>query len=323
MQIEPKIAIIGASGFVGANLLNGLVKNNLNAHGFARSQSPWRIEAFQLENHYSYIGKSLNQTLKAYNPNVVINAATHGAYSFQQDEKSIIDSNLEVVNEIVNWAKETSIQLIHLGTSSEYGANSNRPLETSLCEPNSKYAEAKLETTLLLKSAYDLFGLKSTVLRLYSIYGPLEDPSRLMPTLVNKIINDEKITLTDSEVSRDFIYIQDLLDLIGELIKRHKEMSGFEIYNVASGKKTTMGDLGGILNELFPSNKGISFGYPMRNWDLKDWVGNPEKILRKYDWKSSISITEGMMKLMEFYLVNDNQKYLQTSFSERKNDKQK
>ena len=60
----------------------------------------------------------------------------------------------------------------------------------------------------------------------------------------------------------------------------------------------------------------------MRNWDLKEWVGNPEKILRKYGWKSSISLTEGMMKLMEFYLVNDNQKYLQTAFSKRKNDKQ-
>jgi dolichol-phosphate mannosyltransferase len=129
MQIEPRIAIIGASGFVGANLLNNLVKKNISVHGFARSQSPWRIKAFHLENYHSHIGDSLNQTLRAYNPNVVINAATHGAYSFQHDESLINASNLEVIKEIVNLAKEISFQIIHLGTSSEYGVNSNRPLE--------------------------------------------------------------------------------------------------------------------------------------------------------------------------------------------------
>jgi dolichol-phosphate mannosyltransferase len=320
MQIEPRIAIIGASGFVGANLLNNLVKKNISVHGFARSQSPWRIKAFHLENYYSHIGDSLNQTLKAYSPNVVINTATHGAYSFQHDESLIIASNLEVIKEIVNLAKEISFQIIHLGTSSEYGVNSNRPLETSLCEPNSKYAEAKLDTTLELKSANDLLGIKSTVLRLYSIYGPLEDPSRLVPTLIDKIIHSESIKLTDPEVSRDFVYINDLCELIEVIIKRQSESSGFGIYNVASGIKTTMGGLARIMTELFPNNKGIEFGYPMRDWDLKEWVGNPVKILHEYGWETSTTLSEGIMKVMEFYSVNDNQKYLDSAFSKRIND---
>lgn len=320
MLSHPKIAIIGASGFIGANLLDYFVKKNIDAHGFARSQSPWRIDAFQLENKYSNIRNNLTQMINEFNPTVIINTATHGAYSFQQDENSITNSNLEVIKEVVKWSKGKKVQIIHLGTSSEYGINSNRPHESSLCEPNSKYANAKLATTLELQSANKLFGIKSTVLRLYSIYGPLEDSSRLMPTLVNKIMNSESITLTNPTVSRDFVYIQDLFELIDGLIEEKNNTKDFEIYNIASEKKTTMEDLARTLTQIFPSKIDITFSYPMRNWDLKEWVGNSGKIFHEYGWKSSITLTEGIIKLMEFYLVSDNKKYLGTDYSKQQND---
>jgi dolichol-phosphate mannosyltransferase len=141
-----------------------------------------------------------------------------------------------------------------------------------------------------------------------------------VPTLINKIIHSESIKLTDPEVSRDFVYINDLCELIEVIIKRQNESSGFGIYNVASGVKTTMGGLASIMTKLFPNNNGIEFGYPMRDWDLKEWVGNPEKILHEYGWETSTTLSEGIMKVMEFYSVNDNQKYLDSAFSKRIND---
>ena len=84
--------------------------------------------------------------------------------------------------------------------------------ETDLLEPNSYYAVAKGAQTLLCQHVAKAEQRPITTFRLFSVYGPFEEPSRLIPTLVRLCLEGRNLTLVDPETARDFVYIDDVVD---------------------------------------------------------------------------------------------------------------
>lgn len=316
MGITDKVAIIGGSGFIGAMFLNFLQKNSIDCRGFSRSENPWRINAFDLNKFYEQTN-DIKESLEGFNPNIIINAATHGAYSFEENIQEIYYSNIKLINKIIDWSRNKDVLIIHLGTSSEYGLNSNAPSENAKCIPNSEYAKAKLEVTEILSNSHAKLGQKSLILRLYSVYGPLEDPSRLVPTLVRKIKTNAQIEFANQNISRDFIYINDLNNLIMKVINFDKNKLSFEIFNIATGVKTTLEQVATIIKGY--GKNPITYSYPKRKWDLENWLGNPTKANKFFDWKFETTFGEGLQKMINFYSLKNNEKYLDLRYSKVNN----
>ncbi len=87
-----------------------------------------------------------------------------------------------------------------------------RRMRTEAPAPNSSYAVAKVAATLLCRQLSEQHGLRMRTLRLYSVYGPWEDPRRLMPTLAAYGMRGELPPLVDPETARDFVHVEDVLD---------------------------------------------------------------------------------------------------------------
>ena len=118
--------------------------------------------------------------------------------------------NVRATEALLEAARATGSRLVNAGTSSEYGLTGPRPRPKTECvEPNSHYAVTKVSATHLCRLAAATHAQHAVTLRLYSIYGPWEEPGRLMPTLVERAIAGGWPPLVDPETARDFVWVED------------------------------------------------------------------------------------------------------------------
>jgi nucleoside-diphosphate-sugar epimerase len=139
-----------------------------------------------------------------------------------------------------------------------------------------------------------------------------------MPAVIRGIIKGEWPSFTDQKISRDFIYIEDICNLIIKLIQNQdkKSEAQFNIYNVGSGTKTTIGDLIKTLELEFAMPKiGIS-NFPKRKWDIENWYANIDRVSNDIDWRPTFDLKTGLSKMRDWYLIADNVKYLNDEYSE-------
>ena len=318
---DSKILVIGASGFIGAGVYECLTKLNYDVYGLGRKTQPWRISPSFRNKYFSTEKNEIMEVLDRIKPELILNFAANGAYSFQSKFEDIVSSNLIMLEQIAKWSIENRTFLIHAGSSSEYGINSAGPSENSQASPNSLYAITKLAGSQLLEF-YSKIGLGCVVLRLYSVYGPREDASRLMPAVMRGIINKEWPSFTDPLVSRDFIYIEDVFDLLIQIIQsiNSDSLGTFEIFNVGSGKATTIKDLIEILQVEFGMPEKVKSSFPKREWDIENWFANIEKVRNTYNWDVQYDLKTGLSKMRDWYLTDSNVMYLSSEHTEKTND---
>src|SRR4029077_14509949 len=118
-------------------------------------------------------------------PRTVFNCIAYGAYSFETDGELILRTNLMSTHTLLERLSQSHLAAyIHARSWSEYGENAAGPDEQAFLAVNSEYAVSKAACPHLIHFYGKQHGLPAANLRLYSVYGPLEDPSRLMPQIV-------------------------------------------------------------------------------------------------------------------------------------------
>ena len=311
---DKRIVVLGATGFVGSNVFKHLLEKNNNAFALVRNLDNWRLDEGMLKKSKNISNQKIDALLDELKPELIINSIANGGYSFQKNLNEMIFSNIEIIDTIAKWALKNNSSIIHFGSSSEYGSNSQGPKENDRENPNSHYAITKLAGTHIL-SNYAKQGLKSVVLRLYSVYGPKEDSSRLMPNIVRGMLFNKWPKFTNLNISRDFIYVEDVCNLVEKLVNKIDGLNNFEIFNVGTGIKTTLGDLAEICEEYF-NMPAVETGYASRDWDLEDWYANIDKAKKYLNWHPTTDIKTGLKKMKLWYEKFDNSKYLDSNYSE-------
>ena len=241
--------VLGASGFVGANLLRTLSRYRDDVYGTASRLPAWRLEDLRSENIIVtdlLVDSNLDAMLDTVKPRTVFDCVGYGGYSFETDAGLIYETNFNLIGRLLGRLERRAIACyLHAGSSSEYGDNASGPREDSPTFPNSNYAVSKVATANLIH----FFGKKRKLpcanLRLYSVYGPLEDSSRLIPNLIRSGLAGEYPELVNPLVSRDFIYVDDVTDAFLTIAGDIEDRDFGESFNVGTGIKTTIERFGG------------------------------------------------------------------------------
>ena len=149
---------------------------------------------------------------------------------------------------------------IHAGSSSEYGLNSNQPAENSEMVPNSQYSVSKIAASNLINYYGKIKNLPAVNLRLYSVYGPYEDSSRLIPTLCKEALDKKLPIFANKNISRDFIFIDDVIDsFIETSLAMNAKIFGESFNNVGTGVETTLLDVAQVSKSLFDISEKPQF----------------------------------------------------------------
>jgi nucleoside-diphosphate-sugar epimerase/glycosyltransferase involved in cell wall biosynthesis len=293
------IVVTGASGFVGANLYKKIKAVRSDVYACVRKEKGWRLadeaDEFVVAVDFNDAAATRNfvQTIK---PQTVFDCVAYGAYSFEEDARLIYQTNFQaIVNLISELQGKPFAAFIHAGSSSEYGTNSAGPMESSACVPNSHYSVSKVAIANYLRFIGKSASFPCANLRLYSVYGPLEDVSRLVPKLVKEALEGKFPPLVAPETSRDFVYVDDVCrGFIVAAAKMNPAIYG-EDFNIGSGSKTTIRDLALVTREVFNiTDEPVFDSMKGRSWDLSDWFSNPAKAKNLLGWAASTSLESGL-----------------------------
>jgi nucleoside-diphosphate-sugar epimerase/glycosyltransferase involved in cell wall biosynthesis len=305
-ELNGPVLILGASGFVGANLMRAVLEVRPDVFGTASRDPAWRLAPFG-EDHVITVDLlargNISSLLDRVQPGTVFDCVAYGAYSFEQDVERMYQTNVVFKQELIEQLLQRSTHCyIHAGSSSEYGADSAAPPETAAPTPNSHYAVTKNAAASLVYFSGHHRGLRCANLRLYSVYGPLEDRSRLIPTLVAEAHQHRLPPFVDPETSRDFVYIDDVTRaFLCAAIELRPDDYGTS-FNIGSGRKTTIRELAELAKSQFHLDVEPEFStMPGREWDVKDWYANPARAVDLLGWRAEIALDEGLARTARWY----------------------
>jgi nucleoside-diphosphate-sugar epimerase len=300
-----RILITGAAGFVGAVLTRRVLELGHEAHVLLKGTSPsWRLADVMRDlrvHHGDLTDEAGIAALVAdVRPEIVYHLATHGAYPFQTNADGIIQSNiLGTWNLLKGLARSDYELFVNTGSSSEYGFKEYAMRETDLLEPNSYYSVAKCAQTLLCQHVAKTEQRPITTFRLFSVYGPYEEPSRLVPTLIRLCLEGKDLTLVDPATARDFVYVDDVVDAY----LRVEKLAGLcgEVVNIGTGVQCSLGRMvDAVLAETGARVQCHWGAMPARIWDAKTWVADCTKSQRLLGWRATTSLQDGIAATVDW-----------------------
>lgn len=298
--------ITGAAGFVGANLCRRLVAMDEEVHIFVRPSSKlWRLEDIldRLHRHHVDLcdADAVKAAVNAIRPTVIYHLAAHGAYPFQTDGDQILLVNVWGLWNLVQACNVHGYELfVNTGSSSEYGRKQFAMRETDLLEPESYYAVAKAAQSLLAAHCSRMTDLPIVTLRLFSVYGPYEEPSRLIPHVMMAALTGKPVNMVNPQVTRDFVHVDDVVDVYLS-IDRLKELRG-EVLNVGTGIQNTLADVIAVAQAATGRTLQVRWGeMAPRPWDTTVWVGDVSKLRRLTGSTPRLTLAEGFTRSLPWF----------------------
>ncbi|MFC1462374.1 NAD-dependent epimerase/dehydratase family protein [Verrucomicrobiota bacterium] len=305
-----RAVVTGAAGFIGANLARKLLGHGSEVHLLVRPEdSDWRLRdiAGSLTMHTADITDRDRVTalFKDIGPGSVFHLAAHGAYSWQEDLEQMVATNILGTNILLSAAAEAGVAaFVNAGSSSEYGFKDHACDENEPLEPNSYYAVTKAAASHLCKLAPVHSEMRCITLRLYSIYGPWEEPRRLLPTLVIEGLDGRLPPLVDPKVARDFVYVDDATDAFVLAAEKADKAAG-PVYNVGTGDMTTIEQLVAAAKDILHIQAEPEWAsMPDRSWDTGYWVSNPERIRKELGWEATTGTRDGIARMADWFRAN-------------------
>ncbi len=290
-----KILITGASGFLGINLISRINKlRNFEIHGLVNKSK----KKFKIFENIKYIKSDITnkkELKKKIDPvyDCVINFAgniDHG------DKIQTLNAHYVGLKNLIKIIDIKKIKLfIQVGSSLEYGRKKSPHKENQKCFPVSNYGKAKLLSTKFIMKKIKRY----IVLRLYQVYGPHQKKNRLIPITIDSCLKDKSFACTEGSQLRDFLFVDDLNDLILKILKKKKIKSG--IYNVGSSAPIKVRDI------IYQIKSIIRKGNPqfgkiiMRKDESQSLFPKITKIKKTFDWVPNTNITKGLKKTITFY----------------------
>jgi polyisoprenyl-phosphate glycosyltransferase len=310
--LQGPLLIIGASGFIGANLLHRALRCREDVVGTVFTGDSWRLNDIPVANMVFLNLQdptSVRSVFHRVQPKTVFDCSSFGAYSFENEFDRIHSTNYESLIRVMEEMTEFDLTAyIHAGSSSEYGLFASAPVETHALLPNSHYAVSKAAASQAIFYYGKVRGVPVVNLRLYTVYGPYEDSSRLIPVLCEQSMKGKLPMFARSEVTRDFIYVDDVIAAFTEAALRICPEIAGESFNIGTGTPTTLSELAQMAMRLFDIQEEPVFSpREGRSWDVDNWYANTEKARNILGWAAKVKLEEGLRYTCDWWknkLVN-------------------
>jgi UDP-glucose 4-epimerase len=301
------VLVTGAAGFVGANLARRLVDDGHQVHVLLRPDHDlWRLADVldDLRVHHASLEDvdDVRVAVRRIAPDRVFHLAAHGAYPDQTDFRRMVETNvLGTMNLMEALVEQGAEAVVNTGSSSEYGFKDHPPDEDEPLEPNSHYAVTKAAATMYCHQVGPRHGLRLCTVRLYSVYGPFEEPRRLWPTLLLRALEGRLPPLVGPGVARDYVHVDDVVEAY-LLAATAPQVEPGAVYNVGTGVQTTLAELVEVCRRTLSVEDEPRWGsMPERTWDTDTWVANVTRIGRTLGWRPRTTVADGVVRFVDWF----------------------
>ncbi len=336
------ILITGAAGFIGFHLSKTILEENESVHivGFDSlndyydvSLKEERLRILNRVSDESETGKftfikgnladkaAVDKLFDEYKPDIVVNLAAQAGvrYSITNPE-AYIESNivgffniLEACRHSYDDGKRGVEHLVYASSSSVYGSNKKVPYSTEdkVDNPVSLYAATKKSNELMAHAYSKLYGIPSTGLRFFTVYGPLGRPDMAYFGFTNKLVNGEKIQIFNfGDMYRDFTYIDDIVTGVMNVMSKapcvNDDGARYKVYNIGNNQPESLKVFVETLEECLIAegviNKPGDKEYlPMQPGDVYQTFADVDDLVKDFGFKPNTSLKDGLSKYAKWY----------------------
>ncbi|WP_421809245.1 SDR family oxidoreductase [Flagellimonas sp.] len=325
LKLSPdhKILVTGGAGFIGSNLCEALLKNGNTVRcldNFATGKRE-NIEPFLSNPNFTLIEGDIRNAEDCKKACSGMDYVLHQA-ALGSVPRSINDpytSNEVNVSGFLNMliaAKEAKIKrFVYAASSSTYGDSKNMPkVEDIIGRPLSPYAITKYVNELYADVFAKTYGMETIGLRYFNVFGRKQDPNgayaAVIPKFVMQLMKHESPTINgDGSFSRDFTYIDNVIEMNVRSILSPNPDAVNTVYNVAFGERTSLNELVGLLKENLGkydaeiTNVNIVYG-PERKGDVPHSLASIEKAKKLLGYDPKFNIESGLKEAVDWYWGN-------------------
>ena len=329
--MNEKILITGAAGFIGFHLSKRLLEegkavvglDNLNNYYDVKLKED-RLQILQDYDAFTFIkasledGDKINQIFDDVKIKTVIHLAAQAGVRYSlQNPRAYIDSNIVGFLNMLEGCRQYKIEhLIYASSSSVYGGNTKIPFSTedNVDHPVSLYAATKKSNELMAHTYSHLYGIPSTGLRFFTVYGPWGRPDMALFLFTKAILNNEPIKIFNyGKMMRDFTYIDDIVEGIVRLIPKppqaNHEWKGqdvstsfapYKIYNIGNNHPVELGHFIETIEKEIGKKARREY-LPIQPGDVPKTFADIDDLARDISFKPNTSIEMGIKKFVEWY----------------------
>lgn len=328
-----KILVTGSAGFIGFHLSVLLLNKGYSVIGIDNINDYYNVKLKYdrlsiLERSYNFMFHKidlkdkleLDRLFEQYKPDYVINLAAQAGVRYSiKNPYAYADSNLIGFMNILEACRNYPVKhLIYASSSSVYGGNKTVPFSTNhnVDHPVSLYAATKKSNELMAHTYSHLYGIPTTGLRFFTVYGPWGRPDMAYFSFTKDIIEGNPIKVFNhGNMERDFTYIDDiaegiyrLLDLIPKPNPDWSEAKGdiscsfapYKIYNIGNNKPVRLEKFISVLEEKI-GKKAKKVYVEMQPGDVLKTYADVSDLERDISFKPNTSIEEGLGKFVDWY----------------------
>jgi UDP-glucose 4-epimerase len=300
-----RIFLTGATGFVGSAVLRRLLA--ASAHEVAILVRPLSrlVRIADVLDRVERIQGDLGQipasepALARFAPEVVLHLAWAGVGNAARNDPRQAD-NLTGSLELVHLAHRVGAQhWVGLGSQAEYGPREGPTEESAPTRPTTLYGVAKLCCGWMAGRLCEAYGLRFAWLRLFSSYGPGDDPAWMIPYLINTLLDGQRPALTAGAQRWDYLYVTDA----AEAIARVATMPGAQgIYNLGSGRAVSVRRVVEAVRDLIDPSLPLGFGeVPYRPDQVMHLEADITRLRTDVGWSPRVGLEEGLRRTVEWY----------------------
>jgi UDP-glucuronate 4-epimerase len=328
-----KVLVTGSAGFIGSALSISLLKRGDTVIGVDNHNDYYDtgLKEARLKRHisnkrYTHIRMDIEdkdavkKLFKDYLFDGVVNLAAQAGVRYSIDNPfAYLNTNMLGFGSILEGCRNSNVRhLVYASSSSVYGSNLEMPFSVhdNVDHPLSLYAATKKANELMAHSYSHLFGLPTTGLRFFTVYGPWGRPDMALFKFTEAILEGRQIEVFNyGKHRRDFTYIDDIVEgvirVLDQPAKANPKWDGhkpdpasstapWRIYNIGNNSPI---ELMNYINSLedalgISANKKL---LPLQKGDVVDTYANVDDLVKEFNYKPSTSVQEGVKNFVNWY----------------------
>ena len=334
------ILVTGVAGFIGSNLCKCLLESvndctiigidNMNAY-YDVSLKEYRLEKLLQNEQFIFLKGSIadkeliDSVFVKYKPDIVVNLAAQAGVRYSiTNPDAYIESNMIGFDNILEACRHSYDEgtkgvehLVYASSSSVYGTNKKIPYSTDdkVDNPVSLYAATKKSNELFAHAYSKLYGIPSTGLRFFTVYGPAGRPDMAYFGFTNKLLKGEKIQIFNyGNCKRDFTYVDDIVTGVMNVMQKTPEPNEngvkYKVYNIGNNQPENLLDFVDILQQELVRAGVLPEDYdfeahkelvPMQLGDVEMTYADVDELVKDFGFKPSTSLREGLRKFAQWY----------------------
>ncbi len=303
-----KIVITGGAGFIGSHLAEYWSNQGAEVHIIDSLRSGFEKNIKEFSNVVFHKGSIVNKELTLEvlkNTDYVFNlAALVSVPESLEKPEECIDINVKGLLNILDAAKVHKVKkVVHSSSAAIYGDDPRLPKDISMRpKPQTPYGITKLDGEYYLQMYFEQYGLPTTSLRYFNVFGPRQDPksqyAAAIPIFVFKALKNEPITIYgDGEQTRDFVYVKDVVKA-NVLAAEKEKVTG--VFNVANEKAITINELAKLIIKTTNSKSKIIYE-DERPGDIKHSLASIKETRENLNFEPSYDLISSLETTIKYF----------------------